>query len=126
MAFTLDTPSYALIDGVLCKLNRKCAVVRRHAPMGLLVEEFLVHEDRILVRESGDGVLLGMTNLYCLDADLRLRWLAESLAGGDVYAGPLSMAQGHVCCPTRLGKSCELALEDGLPIRGEAMALLKT
>ena len=123
MSFSLDTPSYALIEGVLCKLNRKGSVVRRHSPMGLAVEEFLVHEDRILVRESADGVLLGMTNLYCLDTDLRLIWLADTPGGDDVYAGPLELSGTVLACPTRSGRRLTLSLDTGSPAGGGSQVL---
>lgn len=126
MAFSLDTPSYALIEGMLCRLNRKGSVVRRHLPMGLAVEEFLVHEDRIFVRESAEGVLLGMTNLYCLDTDLRMIWLAEAPGGDDAYAGPLELDGAALTSPTRSGRRLTLSLETGSPVAAGSQVLQNT
>ena len=46
------------------------------APLGSAVVEFRQGPLQFYVREHPFGLLPGMANLYCLDADLRLRWMA--------------------------------------------------
>ena len=66
----------AIIDGTLCQLNRRGLRAVAHAPLGSAIVEFRQSGLHFYVREHPFGLLPGMANLYCLDANLRLRWLA--------------------------------------------------
>lgn len=74
---TTPTPAIAVIDGSLCRLSRRGTVVTAHSPLATAVLEFLPGPMRFYVRENAYGLLPGVANLYCVDADFRLLWLAE-------------------------------------------------
>lgn len=113
MAVSLDTPSFALLNGALCKLNRRGTVTKRHKPLGTAVVEFVVVGERILVREQAEGCLLGMPNLYCLDSNLFIIWLAELPAAENAYACIREIAEEQVRCLSTKGESLRLNLSDG-------------
>ena len=75
---TLDTLPHAsaIIDGVLCQLNRHGSRSVACAPLGSAIVEFRQGPLCLYVREHPYGLLPGIPNLYCLDGDLRLRWMA--------------------------------------------------
>jgi len=113
MAVSLDTPSFALIEGALCKLNRRGGVTKRHLPLGSAVVEFRIHGDRLYVRESAEGFLFGMPNLYCLDLNLFISWLAELPTPDDPYDS-IANADAHgLLCRTVSGLSCRVSAADG-------------
>jgi outer membrane protein assembly factor BamB len=74
---TSDSLALAVIDGALCLLTREGARSGGHAPLATAVVEFRHGPMRVYVREHPFGLLPGFPNLYCLDAALRLQWLAE-------------------------------------------------
>lgn len=75
----VNTPSQptAVIDGSLCQLTREGTHAAAHAPLATAVVEFCRGERCYYVREHPHGLLPGIPNLYCLDRELRLQWLAE-------------------------------------------------
>ena len=79
MAVTLLTNprASAIIDGTLCQINRFGTRFVACAPLGSAMVEFRRGPLQFYVREHPFGLLPGMANLYCLDADLRLRWMAD-------------------------------------------------
>ena len=72
-----STPALAVIDGTLCRLTRTGARASGHAPLATAVVEFRHGPMCLFVREHPYGLLPGIANLYCLDADFRLQWLAD-------------------------------------------------
>jgi len=58
----------------------------RHAPLATAVVEFRRSPFRTYVREHPYGLLPGLPNLYCLDGDDRLLWMAEWPATNDPCA----------------------------------------
>jgi hypothetical protein len=74
---TTPPQALAVIDGTLCVLTREGARSGGHAPLASAVVEFRKGPLRVYVREHPYGLLPGIPNLYCLDADLRLQWMAE-------------------------------------------------
>jgi hypothetical protein len=66
----------AIIDGTLCQIDRLGQRSVACAPLGSAVVEFRQGPLQYYVREHPYGLLPGMANLYCLDAALRLRWMA--------------------------------------------------
>ncbi|MFA5263250.1 MAG: hypothetical protein WC378_05445 [Opitutaceae bacterium] len=113
MAVTEDTPSFAIIEGTLCKLNRRGTVVKQRAPLGTAIAEFIVHQSRLFVRENDYGFLLGMPNLYSLDDMLHMLWLAELPSPTDAFAGPLAIDGNILACPSREGKRFRIDLDSG-------------
>lgn len=113
MAAPEDIPSFAIIDGNLCKLNRRGTVVRRHTPMGNGIAEFIVAEGRLFVRETDAGCLLGIPNLYCLDEDLKMAWLAELPEASDAFIGALLIEGSRLSCDSRAGRHCSLDITTG-------------
>ena len=75
----MPTPprSIAVIDGALCQLTREGTHTAAHAPLATAVVEFCRGPRCFYVREHPHGLLPGIPNLYCLDRELRLQWLAE-------------------------------------------------
>jgi hypothetical protein len=71
------TPALAVIDGSLCQLTREGLPARSCQPLATAVAEFLRGPMCVYVREHPHGLLPGIANLYCLDGDLRLKWMAE-------------------------------------------------
>lgn len=71
------TPATAIIDGALCHLTRRGTPSAVHAPLATAIVEFLPGAMCYFVREHPLGLLPGIANLYCLDADLHLLWMAE-------------------------------------------------
>ena len=67
----------AVIDGTLSQLTRNGVRSRHHVPLATAVVEFRQGPLCVYVREHPYGLLPGIANVYCLDADLRLQWLAE-------------------------------------------------
>lgn len=70
-------PALAVIDGSLCQLTREGTAARSCPPLATAVAEFLRGPLCVYVRELPYGLLPGFSNVYCLDGDLRLKWLAE-------------------------------------------------
>lgn len=77
MTTTTPPPAFAVIDGALCQLGRFGGRTVWHAPLATAVAEFQRGPLRTYVREQTFGLLPGMPNLYCLDGDHRLQWMAE-------------------------------------------------
>jgi len=113
MAISLDSPSFALINGSLCKLNRRGTVVKRHAPLGGTIMEFHVQGGRLYVREDAGGFLAGMPNLYCLDENLFITWLAELPSPLDPFATILEIGDSVLHCRTQSGAQYQLSLANG-------------
>lgn len=103
-----EKPSFALIDGFLCRLNRMGSVEKRRAPIGTVFSEFVVSGDFLYVLEDSRSFLTGMSNLYCLDAELNMLWLAEPPSPTDAYTGKITLEGGRLVCGSREGKSCLL------------------
>jgi hypothetical protein len=70
-------PAFAVIDGKLCRLNRNGSVNAVHAPLATAVMEFRPGAMRLFVREHPYGLLPGVPNLYCVDLDFKMLWLAD-------------------------------------------------
>jgi hypothetical protein len=58
-------------------LSREGEPLVTRAPLATAIDEFQRGPLCVYVREHPFGLLPGISNLYCLDADLRLLWLAE-------------------------------------------------
>ena len=123
----LEQPSYALIAGELCRLNRRGSATKRHKPLGVRVAEFLIHEGRIFVREDAGDFLVGMPHLYCLDQNLFITWLAELPPDGETYTQMRGVADGCLLCQGSSGRLLAVNGENGhllaeLPASAEALA----
>lgn len=81
-----DTPALAVLEGALCLINRTGQRRVGHAPLATAIVEFRQGPLRYYVREHTFGLLPGMPNLYCLDADFRLQWMAEWSDASDPFA----------------------------------------
>lgn len=110
-----DTPSFAIIDGSLCRLSRRGTVTKRHAPLGLAIEQFIVDEGRVYVREKPEGLLEGIPSVYCLDDRLQLVWLASQIDPREAIVGEITLERGIVSGETRAGHRLKLAADSGKP-----------
>lgn len=108
-----ERPSFALIDGSLCRLSRAGSVEKRRAPIGTVFLEFVVSGPFLYVLEDNRSFLTGMSNLYCLDSELNMVWLAEPPSPTDAYAGKLGLDDGRLVCASREGRRCALDLQTG-------------
>ncbi|QYM79458.1 hypothetical protein K0B96_02250 [Horticoccus luteus] len=100
---TPASPSYAILDGSLCRVSPSGDRAASHAPLATAVAEFLHVPDRLYVREHPYGLLPGIPNLYCLDADLRLQWLAEWPAQDDPCVAILAVEDGALVAASASG-----------------------
>jgi len=101
--------SLVLIEGALCRMNRKGRAVVRRTPVGTAIVQFLVTTGGALVlREEAAGFLPGFSNLYCLDAEMRLLWFAELPGPEDFFAEPVREAEGVFACTSISGVECRL------------------
>lgn len=66
-----------MVDGSLCQFARDGALTGSRAPLATAILEFRRGPMCVFVLESPHGLLPGIPNLYCLDGDLRLQWMAE-------------------------------------------------
>ena len=75
----MPTPlsSLAVIDGTLRHLTRRGTPAEFYAPLATAVMEFRRGPMWVYVREHPHGLLPGIPNLYCVDASLKLKWMAE-------------------------------------------------
>lgn len=113
MAEPFDAPSYAIIDGLLCKLSRRGTVLKKRAPMGSTIAEFMVAGQVLIVRETAEGFLPGMSNLYGVDDELKMLWLAEPPFSNDSYAGFIGLNEGVLNCRTKTGRESRVNPADG-------------
>lgn len=94
MTTTTPPPAFAVIDGALCELGRFGGRTIWHAPLATAVAEFRRGPLRTYVREQVFGLLPGIPNLYCLDGDHRLQWMAEWPAADDPCAAIIDEIEG--------------------------------
>lgn len=114
MAPPLETPSFAIIDSALCRLNRRGTVVKRLPPLGgLAVLEFQRLGSDLLVREQPGGFLAGMPNLYRVKEDFGLVWLAQLPSPSDSYAAVIAAEPARIVCRSTSGHDVALDPHDG-------------
>ena len=84
----MATPShgFAVIDGLLCALGPFGSRSLLHAPLATAVAEFRRGPFCTYVRELPEGILPGLSNLYCVDGAGRLQWIADWPDAGDPCA----------------------------------------
>ena len=112
-AVTDQPPALAVIDGLLCQLTRRGTRAGWHAPLATAVVEFHHGPLRVYVREHPYGLLPGIPNLYCLDAALRLQWMAEWPAPADPCARILGEAGGVLSVESVSGTRISLDAHTG-------------
>ena len=103
----------AIIDGTLCQLNRRGIRSLAHAPLGSAVVEFRQGGLHFYVREHAFGLLPGMANLYCLDANLRLCWMAAWPDMADPCAAILDEVGSVLVTQSAAGMVVRLDTSDG-------------
>lgn len=74
---TTSSPALAVIEGKLCRLSRTGSVTATHEPLASAVMEFRHGPMRLYIREHPYGLLPGVPNVYCVDPNFRLLWLAD-------------------------------------------------
>ncbi len=110
---TTTHPAIAVIDGSLCRLSRTGTIIATHAPLATAVLEFCPGAMRLFVREHPYGLLPGVPNLYSLDADFRLQWLAEWPLADDPCAKIVSVGDDVLVAESAAGISVELDATTG-------------
>lgn len=83
------------------------------APLGSAVVEFRQGPLQFYVREHPFGLLPGMANLYCLDAALRLRWMAAWPYTDDPCASILGEESSVLLAQSTSGRVVRLDAYDG-------------
>ena len=102
------TPALAVLEGALCLINRTGQRRVGHAPLATAIVEFRQGPLRYYVREHTFGLLPGMPNLYCLDADFRLQWMAEWSDASDPFASIVDEEGGVLVLATVSGRTVRL------------------
>ncbi len=113
LVLTSETPAFAIVEGALCVLNRRGVRTTQHAPLATAVVEFRRGRFRWYVREHPYGLLPGIPNLYCLDAALRLQWMAEWPVGEEPCAGILAEEAGALVTVSSSGNFVRLDAATG-------------
>lgn len=103
----------AIIDGTLCQIDRLGMRSVACAPLGSAVVEFRHGPLQFYVREHPFGLLPGMANLYCLDAALRLRWMAAWPYTDDPCAAILGEEGSVLLAQSASGRVVRLDAYDG-------------
>ncbi|WP_146180124.1 hypothetical protein [Opitutus sp. ER46] len=103
----------AVIDGMLCRLSLRGNALAKHAPLATAVMEFHHGSDRIYVREHPYGLLPGVTNLYSVDSDFRLLWLAEWPASEPPCAKIVAETAAELVVESLTGSTLRFDVTDG-------------
>lgn len=80
----------------------------KHAPLATAVVEFRNGPLRTYVREHPYGLLPGFPNLYCLDGDNRLMWVAEWPVSDDLCAVIVDEFQNELIVKSLSGATVRL------------------
>lgn len=110
---TTPLEAYAVIDGAVCQLGPLGGRKQCHAPLATAVVEFRRGPLRTYVREHPFGLLPGLSNLYCLDGDYRLLWLAEWPDPSDPCAAILDEVDGELLAMAVSGAVVRFDAESG-------------
>ncbi len=108
-----DLPALAVIDGTLCQLTREGSRAAGYAPLASAVVEFHHAPLRCYVREHPYGLLPGLPNLYCLDGDFRLQWMAEWPDPADPCAAIIGEEDGVLVVRSTRGTMVRLDVHTG-------------
>jgi hypothetical protein len=103
----------AIIDGTLCQIDHRGLRSIERAPLGSAIAEFRPGPLCFYVREHAFGLLPGMANLYCLDANLHLRWIAAWPDASDPCAEILSEEDAVLVTRSVSGALVRLDARDG-------------
>lgn len=109
-----------MIDGTLCQLTREGSRAAAHAPLATAVVEFRRGPMCFFVREHPYGLLPGIPNLYCLNGDLRLLWLAEWLLEEDPCAAITEVTDEKLTVVSVRGVVVQLDASTGRLLRMDA------
>jgi hypothetical protein len=104
---------WELRSGVLHTLTDEGAVLGVHQPIGSAIVQVLPSGCRLILREDYYSFPAGVSNVYCLDSQLRLLWNAELPSADDVYANPLVEDSQGLRCASWRGITCTLDPETG-------------
>lgn len=118
-------PAIAIIDGALCQLTRRGTCAASHPPLATAVVEFLPGPQRYYVREHPFGLLPGIPNLYCVDAGLRLLWMAAWPHADDPCTGLVGERDGALLAQSARGMLVRIDAADGRFL-GEQSAMAVT
>ncbi len=110
---TPPAEALAVIDGSLCELARTGDRILKHAPLATAVVEFRNGPLRTYVREHPYGLLPGFPNLYCLDGDSRLMWVAEWPVSDDLCAVIVDEFQNELIVKSLSGATVRLDSSTG-------------
>jgi hypothetical protein len=106
----------AIIDGTLCQLNRHGTRSVTCAPLGSAIVEFRQNPFCVYVREHPFGLLPGIANLYCLDGDLCLRWMAAWPEGMGHCTAIIGEEGNELLVQSAAGPTVRLDRLDGRPV----------
>ena len=81
----------------------------RHRP----IVEAIVTREGLLVREDYFQHPRGVSNVYLLADDSKVRWEAELPSADDVFANPIELEGEAFRCCTWNGYSCKISLSTG-------------
>ena len=117
---TTPDPAFAIIDGALCELKQFGVRTVSHAPLATAVAEFHRSDFRTFVREAPFGLLPGFPNLYCLDGDHRLLWIADWPDASDPCAAIVDVSGDEVVVTAQSGAVARFDAASGRLIQWQA------
>jgi len=117
---TTPLQGFAVIDGSLCAFGPFGDRMPWHAPLATAVAEFRRGPFCTYVREQPFGLLSGLPNLYCLDGDGRLQWMAEWPAADDPCAAIVGESEGALVVRSESGAVVQLDAAKGRLLSWEA------
>jgi hypothetical protein len=105
---------FEIRDKALCKVDVATGrPISRRDAMGTKIVQMLRKDERVVIREDCYEFPTGRSNVYCLDHDLALIWVAELPMATDVYANPVIDKGETLECASWQGYTCQLDPESG-------------
>lgn len=118
-----DPCSLVILDGALCRVNRKGRVVLKHEPIGTAIVQFRQFASgNIVTLEHPYGFLEGFSNLACLDERLRLRWFFALPSPPELYAEMGESTDDYLELNSTAGARVRVNLSDGTLVTAGVVA----
>jgi hypothetical protein len=106
-------------NGVLVALDGTGTVVRRRGPVATHFVQVLPVGEHFIVLEDYYRFPAGVSNLYCLDAELHLVWSAQLPGPSDTYASPVTQTAAGLVGATWECYRCTIDPETGRILQRE-------
>lgn len=105
----MDDYRFELQDDVVCKLMESTgSVIARHTALCTRVVQLMPVARWLIVLEDYYRFPLGQSNMYCIDHDLHMVWVAELPSADDTYVNQIFERGDVLQCGSWNGYMCEL------------------